>query len=595
MMNWLGLLCGVLVTQFAWGQRIFNGTGGPIKDDKSANVYSLKISGLATSINRSFGLEKICLNIQHTWDADLDIYLVSPDGTVADLCRRNGEGDNNFLNTCLTQDAEVSINDGAAPFSGNYLPEVAFGGINNGQNPNGTWKLVIVDTEPEEESGKVNSWSLHFSDNPAKPYVMKPSKLPILMIKSQGDPVRDEPKVTVRMGIIDNGPGKTNLPTDAWNGFDGFAKMEVRGRSSQRHSKLSFALQTMDSLGQKPKAAKLLDLPKENDFILSANHSDKSLIRNYLAYYLFGQMGHYSPRMRFVSVVMDGEYRGVYLLGEKIKRGNNRVDVSKMDEDDNAGDSLTGGYIIKTDWRQGNNNDGWESQFTPMNSDENQNWLFHYPEADDITEQQRTYIQAFVDSFELACNKGLTDPKNGYPHFIDVQSFVDVMIMSELGKNVDAYWLSSFYHKDKASKGGKLTAGPIWDYDLAFGNFEYYYGYAPNGWHWEEYGVSSDKTPFFWGFLAKDPAFQNQLKCRWMELRKNQLSQERVLGLIDSLATVMDGEQQMNFEVWPILGDYIWPNAKPYERDYEGEIRRLKEWMIMRMAWMDYAMPGKCN
>ena len=91
--------------------------------------------------------------------------------------------------------------------------------------------------------------------------------------------------------------------------------------------------------------------------MLTANFSDKSLLRNFLAYDIFGKMGHYSPRVRFVDLVMDGEYRGIYLLGEKIKRGNKRVDIAKLDKDDNAGDSLTGGYIIKTDWKQGTKND----------------------------------------------------------------------------------------------------------------------------------------------------------------------------------------------------------------------------------------------
>lgn len=582
------------ITQCVMAQA-FTGMGGTIKDDGTPNVYSLTVSGLPTVMDDKFGLEKICVNIQHTWDSDVSIYLVAPDGAVADLCRRNGDDGHDFNNCCFSQDAEISINDGVAPFSGNYLPEVPFGGLNNGQNPNGVWKLVIIDIEPEEESGRVLNWKLEFSKNPAKPYPFMETMLPLLVVQSQGEVVRDEPKSKVRLGLIDNGAGKANHPTDPWNGYNGFAGMEYRGRSSQRHSKLSFALELRDSTGEKSKSAPLLDFPKGTEFVLTANYSDKSLIRNYLTHSLFTQMGHYSPRMRFVDLIMDGEYRGVYLLGEKIKRGKNQVDIAKLDEDDNAGDSLTGGYIVKTDWMQGSNNDGWESQFPPLGSEEPQHWLFHYPEADDITEPQRAYIHAYIDSFELACNRGWVDQERGYRHFIDVPSFIDVMILAELAKNVDAYWLSSFYYKDRLSTGGKLHAGPVWDYDLAYGNFEFYYGYAPNGWHWEEYGTTSDHIPEWWAFLARDPSFQNEMKCRWQALRKNLLSQTHLFAMIDSAAAGIDEAQRHNFQVWPILGSYVWPNAKPYEPDYGGEIRRVKEWLVMRMAWMDAFMPGTCE
>jgi subtilisin-like proprotein convertase family protein len=573
----------------------FTGTGGHIKDNGEANTYSLKVSGLPKVIGRDFGLEKVCVDIQHTWDEDVSIFLVAPDGRVGDLFRRNGDSKDDITDCCLTQKASVSANSGRAPFTGDFLPEVSFGGLNDGQDPNGIWKLVIIDTEPENESGKLLSWKLVFSEEPATPYMIAQSKLPIVMINSLGQVVRDEPKTKVRFGIIDNGPGKKNHPSDSWNAYNGYVGMEFRGKSSQRHSKLSFMIQTRDSSGEKAKAATFLDFPEETDFVLIANFPDKSLVRNYLTHAIYGEMGHYAPRVRFVDVIMDGEYRGVYLLAEKIKQGKDRVDIARLDSDNNAGDSLTGGYIIKNDWEQGSLNDGWESKFTPMESSKPLYWMFHYPEPDKITDAQREYIHAYVDSFELACDKSLTDDVNGYPHFIDVQSFLDMFIIVELAKNVDGYWVSSFYFKDRNSRGGKLSAGPIWDYDLGYGNFEYYYGYAPNGWHWEEYGITSDHIPQWWGFLAKDPKFQNQLRCRWTELRKTVLSKEHLFALVDGAIAQIDESQGHNFQVWKELGQYTWPNAMPYEKTHAGEVRRVKEWLVMRMAWMDEWMQGTCD
>lgn len=573
----------------------FSGVGGAIPDDGKPGIYSLKVTGLPTRIDPAFGLEKVCVNIQHTWDNDLAIYVVAPNGAVADLARRNGDGDDNYTNTCFSAMGESSINDGTAPFTGTYKPEVPFGGFNNGQNPNGTWKLVVVDNYPHEETGRLLSWSLTFSKSPAIAYSFTNSTLPIVVIQSLGMPVLDEPKTKVRFSIVDNGPGATNNVTDSPKAYDGFAGMELRGRSSQRHPKLSFGIETMDSVGEKAKAAKLLDFPKDKDFVLTANYSDKSLMRNYMAYAIYGEMGRYAPRVRFVDVVMDGEYRGVYLLGEKIKRSKDRVNVSRLDADDNAGDSLTGGYIFKTDWDQGANNGGWFSKYYPIRGNELQEFKFHYPEADDITDAQKQYLQLFVDSFEVAIDSGYTDDVRGYGHYIDIGSFVDMMIMVELGKNVDGYWLSSYFTKDKASLGGKIKAGPLWDYDLAFGNFEYYQGYSPAGWHWETYGKTSEHIPRFWHFLAQDPRFQDSLHCRWTALRKDVLSISHIHAMIDAAAAKIEQSQQNNFNVWPIWGQYTWPNAKPYESDYASEVARLKDWFLLRITWMDAHMPGKCR
>lgn len=590
----LAFLLLLLVATLSPAQK-FIGTGGVIPIDGKPGIFTIKVVGLPTATSSTFGLEKVCINLVHTWDNDLSIYLVAPDGTVTDLARRNGEGEDNYTNCCFIDTADESVNDAVAPFTGPLRPETRLGANNNGQNPNGAWKLVVVDTYPFEENGRMISWNLTFGKSPTTPFAFEGSKLPIVVIKSQGLPILDEPKAIVKMRLIDNGKGEMNHANDTTEAWSGFVGIELRGRSSQRHSKLSFGLETMDSAGQKGKLTKLLDLPKEKDFVLTANYSDKSLLRNYMAYALYGEMGNYSPRVRFVDVVIDGEYRGVYLLGEKIQRGKDRVDVSRLDKDDNAGDSLTGGYIIKTDWDQGANNGNWFSKYYPIKGEGLQEYRYHYPEADDITDAQKQYIQTFVDSFEVAIDSGWTDTVRGYRHFIDVASFVDVMIMVELGRNVDGYWLSSYYHKDKNSKGGKLKAGPIWDYDLAFGNFEFYQGFAPNGWHWETYGKTSVHIPRFWHFLAQDPYFQDVMKCRWLELRKNVLSLPHINALIDAAVTKIDDSQAHNFEAWPILGGYVWPNAKPYEETYAGEVRRLKEWFLLRMAWMDAYMPGKCR
>lgn len=588
------LLLGLSLLHTIGIAQTYTGTGGPITDDASVLPFSLKVAGLPPAIDATFGLESVTVNIVHTWDKDLELFLLSPDGTVVNLSLRNGDGEDNYTGTVFTDTAHVLIDEGEAPFRGPFRPETPLGGVNNGQNPNGAWKLLIHDNYPKEETGKLVSWSLRFGKSPGRKYTFTGSDLPIMVITSGGKPILDEPKTSMRMGIIDNGPGKLNNLTDSLNGYNGFAGLESRGNSTQRHPKLSYSLELQDSAGEDLKA-ELLGMPRDADWILVANYSDKSLLRNALTYALYEQLGHYAPRTRFVELVIDGQYRGVYQLVEKLEKGEKRIDIPKLDKDDNAGDSITGGYIIKTDWEKGSQTEGWISNYKPMGGEDLQYWQFHYPSGSKITIEQKEYIAAFVDSMETACIAQDTDTLTGYPHFIDVASFIDAMIMIELAKNVDGYWVSSYYYKDKITKGGRLHAGPIWDYDLGYGNFEFYYGYSPAGWHYYEYGTTSDNIPQFWFQLIEEQHFRDQVKCRWIALRKTTLSLEHINAVIDSLSGTIAQGQKRNFEYWPILGTEVWPNAKPFESDYNGEIRRLKEWFVMRLAWMDAYMPGECN
>jgi subtilisin-like proprotein convertase family protein len=588
------ILLGCLLAFVRVDAQAFKGVGGPINDEGKITTYTIKVSGLPTKIDGKFGLEQVCIDVVHTWDNDLEIFLVAPDGSTSNLALRNGEGDDNYTNTCFTDSAGLEIGEGDAPFTGEYNPETPIGCVNNGQNPNGTWKLVVNDNYPHEEQGKLVSWTLRFGKKPSQKFEFNESRLPILVINTKGQPILNETKVQAEFGIIDNGSNKVNKLTDKWNAFKGYAGIESRGNSTQKHPKLGYGLELRDSAAQNVKES-LFGMAKSSDYVLVANYSDKSLIRNDLAYLLYRQMGNYAPRMANVSVVLNGQYLGIYNFGEKIKQGKSQVDISTLDPDDNAGDSLTGGYIIKSDWEKGSNTEGWKSKYPAMRAEEVFSWQFHYPNQKKLTPAQKTYIQGFVDSLETACIQQNTDPKSGYPHFIDVKSWIDDMLMIELGKNVDGYWRSAYYYKEKDSKGGKLHAGPIWDYDISFGNFEYDDGYYPGAWHWEDYGVSSDKTPQFWFQLALEPQFQNQMKCRWVELRKNVLSIPHIMSAIDSISGSLMGEQDLNFKLWPILGKEIWPNADPIEVDYAGEIRRLKEWFVMRIAWMDYFMPGTCK
>ena len=154
------------------------------------------------------------------------------------------------------------------------------------------------------------------------------------------------------MGIIYNGPGVINKISDVPNDYKGKIGIEFRGSTSQSFPKKPYGFETWDESGE-DNDVKLLGMPKESDWTLNATYNDKTLMRDGLSYILAGSVMEYAPRVRYNELVINGQYRGIYLLVEKIKRDKNRVDISKIETTDNQGDALTGGYIIKIDKETG--------------------------------------------------------------------------------------------------------------------------------------------------------------------------------------------------------------------------------------------------
>jgi hypothetical protein len=415
------------------------------------------------------------------------------------------------------------------------------------------------------------------------------SNLPIIIIETDGQVIPDEPKITVEMGIIYNGQGQRNYVSDPFNNYDGLVGIEKRGSSSQMFPKKQYAFETRDSEGNNLNVS-LLGMPEENDWILYAPYSDKSLMRNVLTYKLTNEMGSYASRTCFCELVLNGEYMGVYVLMEKIKRDENRVDIAKIDENDLAGDSLTGGYIIKIDKMTGSNVNGWYSEFPPYpGAWQDIFYQYHYPGADVIQDEQEEYIENFIFEFEsIMDGDDFNDPETGYSSMINVNSFTDFVIMNELGKNVDGYRLSTYLHKDRESIDGKLISGPVWDFNLAFGNADYYSGYDPEGFLITYPYITNDYyvKPFWWEKLMNDAAFFQNNVLRWNIFRQDVLNPDSILNYIDNTAEFLDESQERNFERWPILGIYIWPNYFVGET-YEEEIEYLKDFIIDRIEWLD--------
>ncbi len=398
------------------------------------------------------------------------------------------------------------------------------------------------------------------------------------------------------MGIIDNGPGQRNSPGDPFNGYNGKIGIEVRGSSSQAFPKKQYAVETRDSLGNE-RNVPLLGLPDGSDWVLYAVYNDKSLIRDALMFTIARSLGRYASRAQYCEVILNGEYAGVYLLLEKIGRGKNRVNISKLGAADTLGDAVTGGYIVKIDKIEGASTDGWYSGLPPYPwATQRIRYQFHYPKVDNLVWAQRSYVTLFFRDFEVAMyGSDYADTATGYPHWLDVDALVDYVLLNEFGKNVDEFRLSFFMYKDRESKGGKLVMGPLWDYTLAFGNCDYYDASLAEGFQWDFlFGnpafLHEDmyQVPFWMKKLLNDPAIRAKLQQRWNALRADRFSVGRITTVIDSLTTLLAESRQRNFLRWPILGQYVWPN-KFVGNTYAEEIDYLRSWIERRVRWLDQA------
>lgn len=422
------------------------------------------------------------------------------------------------------------------------------------------------------------------------------SNLPIVIINTFGTAIPDEPKIPATMGIINRGAGLRNQTTDTFNDYNGRIGIEIRGSSSQSFPKKQYGIE-LKTDGGADRSASLLGMPPEEDWVLFGPYNDKSLMRDVLTYLLTRSLHHvYAPRARYCEVVINNEYQGVYAMIEKIKRDDNRVDIARLEPSDNAGVELTGGYILKIDKTEGDSGPGFNSRISPFPNPRLQTitYQYEYPAFDEITNAQKTYIQNFIHAFEEAlAGPNFTDRQTGYYRYLDVDSFVDYLIVNELTRNIDGYRISTFLYKHKDTDGGKLAMGPVWDFNLAFGNIDYCSGGNIAGFAYDFNSICSNDgwlVPFWWHRLLQDHSFRNRLGGRWESLRAGVLSTDRIHARIDSISTLLNESQQRNFQRWPVLGRYVWPNFY-VGPTYQSEVNWLKNWISMRVTWLDNNFP----
>ena len=379
----------------------------------------------------------------------------------------------------------------------------------------------------------------------AQQTILSDSNLPIMLITTDIDPqtnlpaeIPDEPKVLGTMQLIYRPDGTRNYLTDSTNesylNYDGRIGIELRGSSSQALDKKPYGFTTLLEDDDSNNNVSLLGMPSENDWVLNSLAYDPSMIRDYLSYTLASNMGNYAPRVAYIEVVVNGDYKGVYFLTEKVKRDSDRVNLKKIADDENSFPELTGGYIVKADKTTGGDEIAWTM---PNYGGWDTNFLHHYPKTEDITNEQDNYIENVFYDLAAQTNPANTSTVDGYPSMIDIPSFVDYMLMAEFASNPDSYQFSTYFHKDR---GGKLRAGPIWDYNLSFGNDLFVFGFDRSFFDVWQFDFEN-RGAKFWRDLYQDETFNCYLAKRWFELiEANQtFNYLTISNLIDSYEVLM--------------------------------------------------------
>ncbi|MFT4550689.1 MAG: hypothetical protein ACI8XO_005046, partial [Verrucomicrobiales bacterium] len=427
------------------------------------------------------------------------------------------------------------------------------------------------------------------------------SNLPIVVADSAGVNIDQasssgapRPFRNVYTVVIDRDPADGLAHIDGVTDFTGRGGMHVRGQSSSGFPKKQYAWETWNNEDM-DKDVSILGMPSESDWIVHAPYSDKTLMRNVIVYdcarQLHGNDG--GVRTRFVELFFNqnggtvsmNDYRGVYVIMEKIKRNSDRIDIEKLNESVTDPELITGGYIFKKD--KPPHSQPWNTAIEGVPLDT------HDPEQ--LNTAQFNYLRGYVNDFETALHgANFDDPETGYAAYIDPASFIDMHLFVETFKEIDGYRISTYFSKDR---GEKIRALPVWDYNLALGNANYLQGEIPTGWY---YTQTSGTNYYWYQRLFQDVEFDLAYWDRFWELRRSLFDTSNMMALIDKHDAELDGSSgtpnavTRNFDEWNILGTYLWPNAGGYQtrQTHQSEIDWMKDWLTQRMTWIETQSRG---
>jgi hypothetical protein len=465
--------------------------------------------------------------------------------------------------------------------------------------------------------------------------------LPVVFVDLGGRSATiDRVKLPARLKIVVDHDGSHRDLATRRPVFESVVGISMRGSSSTQFPQKAYTVELWDDMGFERKAP-LLDMPSGEDWALVSCWTDKPCMRNALAYAMGRQTGRWNPRARFVELYLDQRYHGLYQLVEAIRQDKARVAIERPAESGDMGGDLTGGYIVR---REGGGKGepttrpmpDWVSPVTHPDGEWKTVFTYHYPKEDRVSEAQKKYLEDYFARFEeMMKGPDWKDPQKGYRKWIDVQSFVDYLLVNEVTNNADGNFKSLYLVKESDRKGGKLSLGPLWDYNIAFANVDYREGWKIDilTYKHNRFGGicsrhlparSSGKcggncqhsegkppvldcwnvpyVPFWIEKLFTDEAFVNELRCRWRALRQGgAFDVDRIALQIEAWRRELAPAALRHFTRWQGLLTAVWPNfyvssnSGELEAFFNDEVDFLRGWTVNRIKWLDANLPGVCG
>lgn len=416
--------------------------------------------------------------------------------------------------------------------------------------------LVIppaLEEPPVEESGKPAEPEMPSDPDPEPEPV--PYSIPVVRLATENaaEIVSKDDYLNGTIRIED--PSRHFSDVDV---YEGTMRIRGRGNSTWGMPKKPYRIKL-------DKKASLLGLAPEKDWVLLANYSDKTLMRNIVAMELSRICGmKWTPAMISVEVYLNDEYMGVYTFTEHKEVAEGRVDIEIVTENDNGGEALTGGYYLEIEEAMDETTCFKTRYDTPV--------MFQEPEVP--TAEQLAYVKDLMDRFE----QSVEDIQNRrdyirYRELFDVPSLINYYIIKEIAKDPDGnIRKSTFITKEK---GRKMEMYHVWDFDITMGNCNYTGFEKPDGWQM--------KGAKWYNKMFQDPSFVKEVQDRWNELYPQI---REIPSFVESQIELLDGAQNRNFERWDILGIYVWPNAV-WLGSYEAEVDFLLDFYNRRIEWLN--------
>ena len=379
------------------------------------------------------------------------------------------------------------------------------------------------------------------------PVVKIPEKLPKILIFTE-----NSEGITSKENYIE--ASAEVIGRDEDENFTANLKIRGRGNSTWRLSKKPYQIKFKDK-------QKVLGMPKDKRWVLLANYTDKTMLRNELAFDI-SRLSNlaWTPESRFIELVINDEYQGIYQVTQKVEESSNRVDIGSK------------GFLLEVD----------KDEFGRLDLDDvyfkTDNYLINIKEPNvELGDDKYTFIKNHIQLIEdVLLGDNFLDPVQGYAKYIDTASFIDWYLINEITKNNDANFHLGVYMN--IVPGEKLKMGPVWDFDISLGNINY------NG---------NERAEGFWikkalwiSRLFEDPNFVTNVKYRFNYFYENR---NAMYDKINSNYTYLYNSQDENYSKWPTLGIYVWPNYVYFDT-YDEEVDYLIKWLNGRLEWLNTAI-----